>query len=324
MSDTVSEIVDMTDAEYAAYIGQIDEKMKDNYDNDGDEDEYSELVGEKYAAKKQHEDAKKERDTRQKSERETLKAYDKEAAALEAKLAEGPGPEDDEAEIRARQAYVETRRSELTASLPFAGISTSTLEKRFEDAEYDREEVRAKLDQALAPGGKPSAHARRFQAELDAIDQNRQALSVEMGTRRMQEANKELAHAAAIRHAERELRAEDARAISEADPARRGTRTEDLAESFAARLSLRIPETEKRLLKEAEANVVRALADPGGAVDVGWRKHADKLRAEEAKIAERILSDEERIDYEHRVRLRSGGGPRWDMRRARNDKEKTA
>jgi hypothetical protein len=81
-----------------------------------------------------------------------------------------------------------------------------------EDAEYSHEELRDKFDQALAPGGAPSAHARRFRAELDALDQGRWALQRELQTRAMQQRNQTLAHAAAERHAERELRAEDATA----------------------------------------------------------------------------------------------------------------
>ena len=67
-----------------------------------------------------------------------------------------------------------------------------------------------------------------------------------------------------------------------------------MAESFAARLALRIPETEKRLWAEAEENVIRAYANPLGdrSVDVGWRKHANKRLDEEKKLQERIEHEE--------------------------------
>lgn len=103
-----------------------------------------------------------------------------------------------------------------------------------------------------------------------------------------------MAHRAAVRDAERELRAEDAKTISEADEARRGTKSEDLAESFAARLALRIPEVEQRLWKQAEENVVRAYRFPGG-VEVG-NAEVNKLREAERKIEERI--EQERIKEE--------------------------
>ena len=184
----------------------------------------------KTEARQQQQTATKERDTRQRGVREPLTGIRAEATRLETKLATELTP-DEEAELRARQEYVADRRAMLEASLPFAGIPTDTLEARIEEAEYQREELRDALDKIHSPGSKPSAHARRLQAELKTLDEGRRALSVELQTRELQGANKELAHRAAVRDSERELRAEDAKAISEADEARRGTKTEDLAET---------------------------------------------------------------------------------------------
>lgn len=65
----------------------------------------------------------------------------------------------------------------------------------------------------------------------------------------MQQRNQTLAHAAAERHAERELRAEDAKAIREAEEDwQRVKLTKEQTESFATRVKERIPAVEKRLL----------------------------------------------------------------------------
>lgn len=53
-------------------MGVIEDKLRSNDDNDGDEGEHAELVKEKYAAREVHREVKKERDTRQKGVREAL------------------------------------------------------------------------------------------------------------------------------------------------------------------------------------------------------------------------------------------------------------
>lgn len=86
--------------------------------------------------------------------------------------------------------------------------------------------------------------------------------------------------------AERELRAEDAKAIGEAEEEwQRAKLTKEQTESFAARVKERTPTVEKRLLREAEENVTRAFMFDGG-VEVGWRDRDKKIREDQAKLAE--------------------------------------
>jgi hypothetical protein len=94
------DVMDMTDEEFEAYVGEMDEKLKDNYDNDGDEAEYDALLEKRSAARNQYGEAKKEHNTRQESNRHDLKKLAAEAVLLEGKLAEGVSP-DDEADLRA-------------------------------------------------------------------------------------------------------------------------------------------------------------------------------------------------------------------------------
>lgn len=290
MSDTAEQtddidIMELDDDAFETRLAQIEEQLEDNKENDGDVDEHKALLDQRTEVRQQQQAATKERDTRQKGLREALKDIRAEATRIETKLATELTP-DDEAELRARREYIADRRVTLEASMPFAGIPNDTLEARIEENEYQRDEVRDALDKIHSPGSKPNAHARRLQAELKALDEGRRALSVELETRRLQGANKELAHRAAVRDAERELRAEDAKAISEADEARRGTKTEDLAETFAARLALRIPEVEQRLWQQAERNVVSAFGHPYGGVEAGGGTRAKKMREDQAKLDE--------------------------------------
>jgi len=156
-----------------AYIAELDAKIEDNQENDGDEDEFKALLEQRTEAREQRDEAKEARKTRQSGMRGILQGFNRESIQIQAKLAESDLDEGIEAALRARQEYVADRRAMLEASLPFAGIPNDKLEEQLEEAEYQREELRAKLDQALAPGGKPSAHARRFMAELQALDEGR-------------------------------------------------------------------------------------------------------------------------------------------------------
>jgi hypothetical protein len=80
MSDTEQlDIMDMDDAAFDAHLAELDAKLKDNEENDGEPAEFTELLKKKSAVSKQRAHAKKERDTRQKSSRDTLKAFDAEA-----------------------------------------------------------------------------------------------------------------------------------------------------------------------------------------------------------------------------------------------------
>ena len=236
---------------------------------------------------------KKERDARTQSDRDDLKELAAEARALEAKLAAGLTP-DDEAEVRARQAFVADRRATLEAGLPFAGLPTGKLEGDLEEYELQREVLWSQLKMAEDDQGLRPAYYRKVKRDFEALADKQATLRTELSNRKLQEANKELAHQAAVRHAERELRAEDKKTISEAEPGRRGTRTEDLQETFAARLALRIPVVEQQLWRTAEQNVSHTLLFPTTAVEAGRPVRDRKLREDEAKIEERIKHEQRR------------------------------
>jgi hypothetical protein len=180
----------------------------------------------------------------------------------------------------------------LETGLPFAGISTGKLEGHLEAVELQREVLWSELRAAEDNKGSRPAHYRKVKGDYEALAEKQATLRTELQSRELQEMNKVLGRQAAERHAERELRAEDEKAISEADERRRGTKKEDLAETFAARLSLRIPVVEQRLWRTAEQNVAHALVSPSQAVEAGRPVRDRKLREDEAKIEERIKHEQ--------------------------------
>lgn len=298
------DIMELDDDAFETRLAQIDEQLEDNKENDGDENEFKALLEQRTEVRQQQQAATKERDTRQKSSRDNLKKLAYEATILEAKLAEGLSPEE-EVEARARQAYVADRRATLEAGLPFAGVPTEKLEGNLEALELEREELWARLKAAEDNQGLRPAHYRKVRREYEALAERQATLRTELQTRELQGVNKELAHRAAVRHAERELRAEDAKAISEADENRRGTRAEDLAESFEARLELRIPVVEQRLWRQAEVSVGRALMGPGKAVEPLASAREDKLREDERAIEQERIRQEQAQQRQRRVQPRS-------------------
>jgi hypothetical protein len=293
MSEQI-EVIDMDDEAFEAHIAELDAKIEDNEANDGDVDEFKALLEKKSEVSKQRDDAKKDRDTRQQSHRDDLKQVAAEATTLEAKLAAGLAP-DDEADVLARLAFVEDRRATLETGLPFAGISTGKLEGDLEAVELQREVLWSELRAAEDNKGSRPAHYRKVKGDYEALAEKQATLRTELQSRELQEMNKVLGRQAAERHAERMLRAEDAQAVNEADEGRKETKREDLAESYAARLSLRIPIVEQQLWRKAEENVAHALVSPSGGVEPGYAGKNQKIRNDEKKI-------EERIEHEHQRR----------------------
>jgi hypothetical protein len=97
--------------------------------------------------------------------------------------------------------------------------------------------------------------ARKLTADLAAIDERENRLRVELSNRSMAETNAALARHRATVVAERELRAEDNAALEGLEDWRRGKAEETLRSSFDDRLAKRVPETEERLVAEAESKI---------------------------------------------------------------------
>jgi hypothetical protein len=269
--------------------------LEKNKSDDGEVEEHKALLDERTEVRKQRDEAKTQRETRQKGVREALTDYRAEATRLETKLAASDLDPADEADLRARYAFVVDRRSTLEAGLPFAGIQTEKLKGDLEAVELQREVLWSELKAAEDNKVSRPAHYRKVEREFNALADRQATLRTELQSRELQEMNKVLGYQAAVRHAERMLRAEDAQAVNEADEGRKETKREDLAESYAARLSLRIPIVEQQLWRKAEENVAHALVSPSGGVEPGYAGKNQKIRNDEKKI-------EERIEHEHQRR----------------------
>ncbi len=208
-----------------------------------------------------------------------LQALDDERDELEAALSKPELSREDEVEIRERLAFVTARRPEVEASLRYAGSETWELEAQLEASEEEHDDLRLALEQALAPGGKPTAKARRLQREYDALMQTRAAMSAEVQARALRGATAIGMSSLATKKAARELKAEDAAAAAAASDWRRGKLVEDLAASYVSRLEARAKQIEAAAWADSEVAVGRSLLGTA----VGHSSMSDVAREREAQ-----------------------------------------